>query len=281
MLDQGETVMWMVRKPDFKLTGTIFADAVGLGRHTFEKLLAEPVVALGKSIMKVDHLQRLVELYRIQNWQARAELDLTYVWTGKLTQALCHLAGRPDLVNYTHKPLRKIDRRLRPRKRKLKRVVAAVQESDLQIVESIPAAQESNLQVEEGVIACEESFSEVATHVPELRESDLQVAPRVPQLRESVFQSQDRSLRENRRQLTAQTGPGSMGVRRMTVKRSVRRRFGPRSTLSDALGGARQRQLTPTTGVGSPREGQSTASTGHDLAKTGLKGRIWRFFSLE
>jgi hypothetical protein len=123
--------------------------------------MKEPVVALGKSLAKVDRFQRLVEKNRFNNWKAQKELDTTYVWTGKLAQALCHLAGKPEYAKYTHKPLRKIDRKLRPKKRQAKEKDATVLAEgsligapyadsvvvETVVAESLPAVQESDLQI--------------------------------------------------------------------------------------------------------------------------------------
>ena len=114
-------LLWKIRKAGFQLPPLrkVFAKALDLSKQTIENILAAPVRELGESLWNVTLTGRHLESARFENKRVRQELDSTYLWTGRLTQALCHLVGEPELARRTHKPLRKIDRRLRPRKRKV------------------------------------------------------------------------------------------------------------------------------------------------------------------
>ena len=150
MHEQGATVLWKIRQAGFQLPPLreVFAKALDLSKQTIENILAAPVRELGESLWNVTLTERHLESARFQNKRARQELDSTYLWTGRLTQALCHLVGEDELARRTHKPLRKIDRRLRPKKRE---VPEAETEATAGVVQGVTDVQESDAQVADSV----------------------------------------------------------------------------------------------------------------------------------
>ena len=224
--------------------------------------MAKPVEALGKVLSKVDRSDREMEAARLQSWAVWAEFETNYTWIGQLTQTLCQLAGEPELAKRTHKPLRELDRRLRPRRRKKQPQVKAT------ILEAA---------LTESVVA--DSQVQVAQSLPEagdqeaVGDSDLQVVESVPKLVESVPKLPESDPQESGLQVACR-GPG-----RRTVKRSLWRRFAPRSRLLDGVGGAGERRGR--TGVGALDGRLPAQSAGAKRANTSLAERMRRFWVRE
>ncbi len=83
----------------------------GFEARRIAETLAPETEELGALLEAVEQKRRQLEWLRKVKSDLTKALETSYVSLGGLTQSICRFTRRPELVKYTHRPLRRLDRR--------------------------------------------------------------------------------------------------------------------------------------------------------------------------